>query len=73
MGRSLSVVVGVPIMMVVSVIMGVVVFVLVIVPMIMRVLVTLDPGFPLAATAYCAHYSTSSSLILISSPPVTCN
>ncbi len=32
-----------------------------------------DAALAFAATAYCTHYSTPSSLIFTSSPPVTCN
>jgi len=51
------------------------VHVLMVVPvrMIVRVSTTLDGGVSLAAAAYRTHHSTSSSLIFISSPPVTCN
>ena len=41
---------------------------------IMRMIgIALDSALALTATADCAHHSTSSSLNLISSPPVTCS
>ena len=49
---------------------------MVIVPMIvvMRMIgIALDSALALTASADCAHHSTSSSLIRISSPPVTCS
>jgi len=39
----------------------------------MRMPMTFDRGLTLSAAAYRAHHSTSSSLIFISSPAVTCN
>jgi hypothetical protein len=59
--------------MVMRVFMVVIVGMMMVVPVVMIVGVIPDPGLTLTATAYCVHHSTSSSLTLISSPPVTCN
>ena len=67
--RALTVVVGVAVLMMMSMIVSMIRSVL----MAVRVLVTLDGGLGLTAAAYCAHHSTSSSFTLIWSPPVTCN
>jgi hypothetical protein len=75
-GRTLPVVVGV-VVVVMAVVIGamvvIVAVVMVAVLMGMPVAISLDGRFAFAATAYRTHHSTSSSLILNSSPPVTCN
>jgi hypothetical protein len=72
--RSPAIIVGMP-ARVMRVIMVVVVGVMmpVLMLMIVIVLMTFDHGLALTAAAYRTHHSTSSSLIRISSPPVTCN
>ena len=70
MRRTLTVVVSVIAMVVIVVMM---VGMIVIMMMRMVMIVTLDLGFPFATSANSTHHSTSSSLIFISSPPVTCN
>jgi archaellin len=80
-GRALAIVVGVVVVvlavvigaMVVIVAVVIVAVVMVAVLMGMSVAISLDGRFAFAATAYRTHHSTSSSLILNSSPPVTCN
>lgn len=61
--------------MVMMVAMGMTVLMIMMMVVIMGMahLLTLDPGFTLAAAAYGTHQSTSSSLIRSSSPPVICN
>jgi hypothetical protein len=71
MGRALAVVMGVPVMAMMMFVMMFLIMGVIVVPVFL--IVPLDPGLALAASAYAAHHSTSSSLIRISSPPVTCN
>ena len=84
MRRALAVIVGAgPRVMMVVIVRVVVMSVTVMMPMIMLVIVivmmrvvvllSLDSGIAFTASANGTHYSTSSSLIRISSPAVTCS
>lgn len=80
MGRALAIVVHmvvavhVVVVMIMTVVvagMAVVVRMIMVVPMAMGLALHFHLAF--AASAYIAHHTTSSSLIRISSPPVTCS
>ena len=70
MSGSLAVVVAVRMIAMMMVVMGMTMVAAVTMAMIMSVF---DRGFAFTTSAYGTHYSTSNSLIRISSPAFTCN